>query len=121
MRAKRNGMIMAAVVAVLMSGFQAGAQKYEADWESLAKHNAEPEWLKDKPLYATALAWPENGKIVVQSLKTGSKLYPGEIGSVAMVGLREPVQWQRTAQGLEITFPAQKPTEWEWAYSFRIR
>jgi alpha-L-fucosidase len=43
-------MFMAAAAAVLMSGLQAGARKYEANWDSLAKHNAEPEWLKDAKL-----------------------------------------------------------------------
>ncbi|WP_136061014.1 alpha-L-fucosidase [Pontiella sulfatireligans] len=74
-----------------------------------------------KTLYATALNWPENGKIVVKSLAEGSEYYPGKIGSVEMVGLNEPVKWIRTAEGLEITFPKDKPADWEWAYAFRIR
>jgi alpha-L-fucosidase len=74
-----------------------------------------------KTLYATALNWPENGKIVVKSLAEGSEYYPGKISSVEMVGLKEPVKWKRTADGLEITFPQEKPSDWEWAYAFRIR
>ncbi len=37
-------------LAVLLVGAQAEAQEYEATWGSLAKHNAEPEWLKDAKL-----------------------------------------------------------------------
>ncbi|VGO16338.1 hypothetical protein PDESU_04929 [Pontiella desulfatans] len=43
----RHGMIVAAV---LMMGLSAKAEKYEPSWESLANHNAEPEWLKDAKL-----------------------------------------------------------------------
>ena len=72
-------------------------------------------------LYATALNWPENGKIVIETLKEGSELYPEAIESVEMVGLDAPVKWTRTAAGLEITFPETKPSNWEWAYAFRIQ
>jgi alpha-L-fucosidase len=72
-------------------------------------------------LYATALNWPENGKIVVKSLAEGSEYYPGTIRSVEMIGLDEPVKWTRTPEGLEIIFPKEKPTEWEWAYAFRVK
>ncbi len=72
-------------------------------------------------LYATTLDWPENGNVVVKSLADGSEYYPGKINSVEMVGLDEPIKWKRTADGLEITFPKEKPSDWEWAYAFRIR
>ncbi len=39
-----------ALAVVLMVGLQAWGKEYEATWDSLAKHNAEPEWLKDAKL-----------------------------------------------------------------------
>jgi alpha-L-fucosidase len=74
-----------------------------------------------KTLYAIALNWPEDGKVVIKSLAEASENYPGKIKSVEMVGLAEKIKWKRTADGLEISFPKDKPSDWEWAYAFRIR
>jgi len=72
-----------------------------------------------KTLYATALNWPEDGKIVIKSLKAGSQCYPGEIRTITMLGSAEPIKWNRTAEGLEVTFPSEKPCE--WAFALKIR
>lgn len=74
-----------------------------------------------KTLYAIALNWPDNGKIVVKALAEGTKNYPGKINSVEMVGVAAPIEWNRTAEGLEITFPKTRPANFEWAYAFRIK
>ena len=40
-------------IGIVLAGLFASAgqsETYESDWESLAKHNAEPEWLKDAKL-----------------------------------------------------------------------
>jgi alpha-L-fucosidase len=72
-----------------------------------------------KTLYAIALNWPEDGRIVVKSLKAGSKLRPEKINSVTMLGAKEPIKWRSTPAGLEITMPKEKPCD--YAYSFRIK
>jgi len=72
-----------------------------------------------KTLYATALEWPEDGKIVVTSLREGSELYTGKINSVEMLASSEKIEWSRTSEGLEIIFPQQKPCT--TAYAFRIK
>ena len=72
-----------------------------------------------KTLYATALNWPENGKVVIKSLKAGSDLYTKDIKSVTMLGSKEKIKWNRTGEGLEVTFPKEKPCE--WAYSLKIK
>ena len=71
-----------------------------------------------KTLYATALNWPEDGKVVIKSLKAGSKYRPERINSVTMLGAKEPIKWRRTASGLEIIMPKEKPCD--YAYSFKI-
>jgi len=68
-----------------------------------------------KTLYATALNWPEDGKIVIKNLKAGSAYYPGEIRSVSVLGSKQTIKWNRTAEGLEVTFPKKKPCEWAFA------
>ena len=53
--------------------------------------------------------------MVVKSLKSGSEHYPQEIKSVSMVGSNKEIKWERTAKGLEVTFPKEKPCEWAFA------
>lgn len=72
-----------------------------------------------KTLYAISLDWPKDGKVVVKNLKAGSEHYPREIKSVSMVGSNETLSWKRTAEGLEVTFPKEKPCE--WAFALRIQ
>ena len=73
---------------------------------------------KGKTLFAIALNEPLNGKILIKTLKQGSKAYPGRIQSVTMLGLDAPVSWKRTQAGLEIMFPKEKPCD--YAYAFKI-
>ena len=77
----------------------------------------EPSQKGDK-LFAIALNEPQGGKIVIKTLKEGSREYPGKIRSVTMLGVKKPVSWQRTAEGLEIVFPKNKPCD--YAYAFKI-
>ncbi|MBT3227671.1 MAG: hypothetical protein HOD43_09130 [Candidatus Marinimicrobia bacterium] len=72
-----------------------------------------------KTLYATTLNWPESGKIIVHSLNEGSDYFPGEISSVEMLGNTGKIEWKRTAAGLEISFPDEKPCD--IAYAFKIQ
>jgi alpha-L-fucosidase len=56
-------------------------------------------------LYAIALGWPEDGKLVVKSLaSTGS----GKIRKIALLGSKGKVTWDRTPEGLVITLPPGK-------------
>ena len=73
----------------------------------------------NKTLYATALDWPKDGKILIKNLKAGSEHYPNEIKSISMIGSDEKITWNRTAEGLEVTFPKEKPCE--WAFSLKIQ
>lgn len=57
-----------------------------------------------KNLYAAALAWPKDGKVMVKSLADGSKLFPGRIKKVELLGYGK-VKFSRTAEGLEIILP----------------
>ena len=73
---------------------------------------------KGDMLFAIALNEPKDGRIVIKTLKNGSREYPGKIHSVTMLGVKTPVSWQRTTEGLEIVFPTNKP--WNYAYAFKI-
>jgi len=69
-------------------------------------------------LYATALGWPEDGKFVVRTLAAGAPGVVGRVRNVALLGHPNPLPWRQTAEGLEVTLPAQKPCD--HAYALRI-
>jgi alpha-L-fucosidase len=66
---------------------------------------------KGAALYAIALGWPEDRKMVVKSLAAES----GKINSVSLLGYDGKVEWQQTAEGLVVTLPEQKVSEYTCA------
>ena len=56
-------------------------------------------------VYAVALAWPDNGRMVVKALAKDTIL----VKDVALLGYHGPLPWMQTAAGLEVKLPAQKP------------
>ncbi|MDQ2688188.1 MAG: alpha-L-fucosidase, partial [Armatimonadota bacterium] len=71
---------------------------------------------KGNTLYATALGWPEDGgKYVVKTLAANAPGIVGQIKSVQLLGAHGKAAWKRTADGLEVTLPAQKPCDHAWA------
>jgi alpha-L-fucosidase len=61
-------------------------------------------------LYAIALAWPEDGKLLVTSLAQGAEHAPAKIESVSLLGHDGEVKWEQTAEGLAVTLPAEAPS-----------
>jgi alpha-L-fucosidase len=62
-------------------------------------------------LYAFALGWPADGKLVVKSLAAEA----GKINNVSLLGYNGKVDWQQTAEGLVVTLPEQKVSEYTCA------
>ena len=73
---------------------------------------------KGEALYAIALAWPTEGKILIKSLAENSANYPCQIRRVELLGANMELKWTRRAQGLEIQVPNVPPCK--YAFSFRI-
>lgn len=69
-------------------------------------------------LYAIVLGWPEDGKVIVRSLREGSPYRPEPIRSVSLCG-RGALPFVRTASALEVTLPDEKP-ETHYAFALRI-
>jgi len=67
-----------------------------------------------KMLYAIALDWPDDGRLVIRSLAQAA----GKIKSVALLGHAGNLPWSQTAEGLVVTLPGQKPCE--HAYALKI-
>ena len=66
---------------------------------------------KGANLYAIALGWPANGKLVIKTLATQP------VSTVTMLGVG-PVTWTRSPEGLVLALPVKKPSN--YAYAFRI-
>ena len=67
---------------------------------------------KGTTLYAIALAWPENGRLLVKSVADVP------VVSVELLGSKEKLVWKRDAAGLAIQLPAGRPND--YAFVFRI-
>lgn len=62
---------------------------------------------RGKVLYALALGWPDDGKLVIKSLATSGQ---GQIHKVSLLGSKERLAWSRTPEGLVVNLPARKPS-----------
>ena len=58
-----------------------------------------------KYLYATAMSWPADGKLVIKSLAKGNKLFSKGISSVYLLGYGK-LKTQQTSEGLVVSLPA---------------
>jgi len=62
-------------------------------------------------LYAIALGWPADGRLVVRSLAQGA----GKITDLSLLGYKGQVQWRQTPDGLVVTVPSEKVSEYTCA------
>jgi len=76
------------------------------------------------------LAWPENGKVTIKSLAAGSSHAPGQIERVELFTMGAPwggdagsanLQFTRTADGLVVSFPEKKQTEYVAGVSTQVK
>jgi len=65
--------------------------------------------VKEKELFATVMAWPEEGSALISSLAEGSSNYPGKINNVQLLATKENLRFERNSQGLKVYFPANQP------------
>lgn len=73
---------------------------------------------KDGLLYAFALGWPADGKLRIKTLAKGSRLLPGEVVNIRMLGSDANLRFERTTDALVIDVPSSKPND--IAYAFRV-
>ena len=73
---------------------------------------------KGSAVYAVLLGWPDGGRVVLKALRAGSPDYPGEVGSVRLLGSDGDLEVDRQADGLHVTLPADKPCD--HAFALRI-
>lgn len=63
---------------------------------------------KGDALYAIAMRWPEDGKLVIKSLAGAAG--GDQITDVSLLGYKDKVKWTRDSDGLTITLPAANPS-----------
>ena len=71
---------------------------------------------KGKNLYAIALAWPENGTLLIKSLARSDSKRP--VRKVELLGFRGKLKWEQRSDGLLVTLPAKAPSD--FAAALRI-
>ncbi len=59
-------------------------------------------------LYAIALGWPADGKLVIKSLASSA----GKVAGVSLLGSDAVLKWTQTDVGLEVSLPGQKPCDY---------
>jgi len=64
---------------------------------------------KGNKLYAIVMSWPDNGKVLIKSLKENSEYNTENIKKVRLLSTDQKLKFKRTNQGLEVYFPQEKP------------
>ena len=67
---------------------------------------------KGPTLYAIALGWPEDRKITIRSLAKPAGSDVNHIEAISLLGYDGKLDWQQTADGLTVTLPEQKVSEY---------
>jgi alpha-L-fucosidase len=67
---------------------------------------------KGSTLYAFALGWPDDGKILIRSLAKPQDSNVNRIQRITLLGYRGKLDWKQTAEGLLVTLPEKKVSEY---------
>jgi alpha-L-fucosidase len=73
---------------------------------------------KGDVLYAIALGWPENGRLIIKSLAKGSPAGERNIKTVQLLASGTNLKWTRDTGGLTLELPSHKTGE--YAFVFKI-
>ncbi len=71
---------------------------------------------KDDKVYAIALAWPDDGKLVIESLGEAAV----KASMVRLLGSDEAVRWHQSDEGLEVTLPVEAPSRFAHAVEVKL-
>ena len=67
-------------------------------------------------LYATALVWPPDGRLLIKTLASSNPAAPGKIRHVELLGFKGKVDWTQTGEGLSVRLPSQKTSDHAWVF-----
>lgn len=74
---------------------------------------------KGETIYATIMAWPDNGKVTIKSLGSGNPDFNKQVQKVEWLGGRQALSFSQTTDGLEVIFPEMNP-EFGFAHVLKI-
>jgi alpha-L-fucosidase len=75
---------------------------------------------KGDVLYATAIGWPEDGKLVIKSLAKNSQYYQKEIQKIEWLPTKQSLSFERNENGLMVFLPENAPDEFKYANVIKI-
>lgn len=64
--------------------------------------------IHEEILYASVLAWPSDGQVLIRCLAAGSGLLVQDIRAIDILGAQEKPQWKRQADGLHVSLPIER-------------
>jgi len=76
--------------------------------------------VKGDALYATAMGWPEDGKLVIKSLAKSSELFPNEIQKIEWLPTKQSLNFEKNEKGLIISLPEKPADELSYANVIKI-
>jgi alpha-L-fucosidase len=75
---------------------------------------------KGDVLYATAMGWPEDGKLVIKSLKKNSEHFPKEIQKIEWLPTKQSLTFERNENGLIVSLPGKTSDDLNYANVIKI-
>ncbi|SHM73629.1 alpha-L-fucosidase [Mucilaginibacter sp. OK098] len=75
---------------------------------------------KDGALYATAMGWPENGKLIIKSLAKNNEHFPKEIQKMEWVPTKQSLSFERNENGLIVSLPEKTSDDLTYANVIKI-
>ena len=63
---------------------------------------------KGDKLYATVMSWPDDGKVIIKSLKSGSQYHKNQVKKVKLVSSGKNLKFKQSTEGLEVYFPQEQ-------------
>ena len=75
---------------------------------------------KGDVLYATAMGWPEDGKLVIKSLKKNSEHFAKEIQKIECLPTKQSLSFERNETGLKVYLPEKKSDEVTYANVIKV-
>ena len=75
---------------------------------------------KADALYATAMGWPEDRKLVIKSLAKNSPYFPKEIQKIEWLPTKQSLSFERTENGLIVLLPERNSDELSYATVIKV-
>lgn len=75
---------------------------------------------KNNVLYATAMGWPEDGKLVIKSLAKNSEHFQKEIQKIEWLPTKQSLSFERNEKSLLISLPEKTSDELTYANAIKI-